>query len=207
MYKISNPQLKYFKRSNEYRNSTGTNKFCPETLSAYSYSWWQYLKNFNGVLVFNNYNYSPSTSSHQSKLLSLLEELNIKIDLFVNQRESLSKGIDIDELFETYFKEIVRFNNTSLGAEKRIDALNESEYILTKIRRLKKYGAKCSKDRQNQIKARVFEAEKMRKAEQRAAYMARKIQIDALKPEIESLKEVDFGFSALSDLNEVNINN
>jgi len=203
---FDNPQLKFKKRSNMYSNSTGTNTFYPETLSAYSYSWWQYLKNFNGTLVFNDYSYSPSTSSHQWKLESLLKELNIKIDLYVNQRQSLSKGIDVEHLYEEHFKELERFENVKLGEDKRLNAFNEAQYILTKIDALRKYGAKCSKERQKEIQAQVKEREKRRKEEQRAKYLERKAKVKALEPELKSLDSIDLGFSKLSDLNEVNIN-
>lgn len=66
--------MKYFKRANEWRNSTGSNKLEVETMKAYSYNWWCYFQPIEGtdLYLFNNYYYSSSTSKHQSDLRRLL---------------------------------------------------------------------------------------------------------------------------------------
>lgn len=65
--------MKYFKRLKVYKNYNGNNYYDPEKQEAYSYKWWRYLQVIEGVLVFNNYSYSPATSSHQSALKSILD--------------------------------------------------------------------------------------------------------------------------------------
>jgi hypothetical protein len=57
--------------------------FNPETLQAYSYDWWRFVDCINGKIVFNDYYYSSTTGKHQSKVRSLLQDLGIKIDLYV----------------------------------------------------------------------------------------------------------------------------
>lgn len=84
-------KLKYYKRAGVYKNSTGSNKFNPETLEAHSYDWWKYVAKIDGKVVFNNYSYSVTTSGHQSAMRSLLSELGIKIDLFIEAPQGLDK--------------------------------------------------------------------------------------------------------------------
>lgn len=87
-------ELKYYKRAGVYKNSTGSNKFNPETLEAHSYDWWKYVAKIEGKVVFNNHSYSVTTSGHQSAMRSLLSRLNICIDYFVDA----PRGLDHLEL-------------------------------------------------------------------------------------------------------------
>ena len=80
--------MKYMKRAKIYKASNVT--FDPETKEAVSYSWWTFTKVINGKLVFNNWNYSPTTVKHQMKVMSLLDELGIKVDLIVLTTKSLN---------------------------------------------------------------------------------------------------------------------
>ena len=70
--------MKHMKRANIYKASNV--EFNPETIQATSYSWWRFVDVVNGLVVFNNYNYSNSTCKHQSKVRFLLSDLGIKID-------------------------------------------------------------------------------------------------------------------------------
>ena len=67
--------MKYFKRLGLYKASNVT--FNPKTLSAHSYDWWQFVKQVDGKVIFNNYRYSQSTSGHQRKVARVLQELGI----------------------------------------------------------------------------------------------------------------------------------
>lgn len=73
--------MKYFTRSKLYKASNVT--FSPELIQATSYDWWMFVKVINGLVVFNDYNYSPTTNKHQHKVRRLMQELGIKIDLVV----------------------------------------------------------------------------------------------------------------------------
>ena len=75
--------MKYFKKLGIYKNSTGSNKFNPDTLQATSYNWWIYsmvvpIDTGKKVLVFNNYSYSSTTNTHQSETRSLLRLLEVR---------------------------------------------------------------------------------------------------------------------------------
>lgn len=67
------------KRTNIYKANNVT--FNPTTLDAFSYDWWQFVGVVEGKVIFNNYNYSPTTRKHQHKVRRLLNELGIKIDI------------------------------------------------------------------------------------------------------------------------------
>lgn len=70
--------------------------------TAWSYDWWCFVKVIDNKLIFNNYRYSNTTTKHQYKVRSLLNELGIKIDRVV----SVSGGLqNIDSLKELNIKE------------------------------------------------------------------------------------------------------
>jgi hypothetical protein len=73
--------MKLMKRTSIYQCSNYNCTFNPKTIEAFSYKWWKFVGIVDGKLVFNNYYYSPSTSKHQAKVRSLLNELGIKIDI------------------------------------------------------------------------------------------------------------------------------
>lgn len=73
--------MKHMKRKNVYQCSNYNCVFDPKTNTATSYSWWVFVSQIEGKVVFNNYRYSNSTSKHQSKVRRLLDSLNIKIDV------------------------------------------------------------------------------------------------------------------------------
>lgn len=71
--------MKYMKRAGVYKASNVT--FNPETFNAYSYTWWRFVAKVDGVIIFNNHRYSPSTGKHQHKVRSLLIDLGVKVDI------------------------------------------------------------------------------------------------------------------------------
>lgn len=79
--------MKYMKRSNTYQASNVT--FNVDTCSAYSYGWWAFVKRIKGKVIFNAYQYSNSTTKHQYKVRSLLQDLGIRIDREVQVKRGL----------------------------------------------------------------------------------------------------------------------
>jgi hypothetical protein len=77
------------KRKNIYQASKYNVTFDPTKTEAWSYKWWKFVSVQNGLVVFNTYRYSVSTSKHQSKVRTLLSALGIKIDLAVECSEGL----------------------------------------------------------------------------------------------------------------------
>lgn len=81
--------MKKLKSKNVFQNSTKTNSLDLDKMVATSYQWWTYLKIIDGRLTFNTYRYSVTTSKHQRQTLDLLESMNVKVQVYINQRESL----------------------------------------------------------------------------------------------------------------------
>ena len=73
--------MKFMKRANIYQASNYNVTFDPDKTEGRSYKWWVFVTKVEGKMIFNNYRYSVSTSKHQSKVRSLLNQLNIKIDI------------------------------------------------------------------------------------------------------------------------------
>lgn len=81
--------MKYYVRSNQYRASNVY--FNVSTKEAFSYNWWKFFAVIDGKNVFNRYGYSVSTSRHQSKVRSLLEELGIEIEIELEAPKGLQE--------------------------------------------------------------------------------------------------------------------
>jgi len=75
--------MKLMKRANIYQASNYNCTFDPNLIEARSYRWWAFVKVIKGQVIFNNYRYSNSTSKHQFKVRSLMSQLGIKIDRYV----------------------------------------------------------------------------------------------------------------------------
>lgn len=99
--------MKHFKRTNLYKASNVT--FNPETIEAFSYDWWCFVKKINGKVIFNSYKYSPTTGNHQYKVRSLLKELNIKIDFEIECPSGFQSNdfdISIDKHYSAEIEEL-----------------------------------------------------------------------------------------------------
>lgn len=75
MYCGNSTNLKYKKRSGLYENSTGSLKYNPLTKESWSYTWWPITKKIGKYIVFNNYNYSNTTSKHNWIIYHEISEL------------------------------------------------------------------------------------------------------------------------------------
>lgn len=114
--------MKLFKRSNLYKASNVT--FNAETHEAVSYDWWTFVKRINGLLVFNNHNYSSSTSKHQSKMRALLRDLGLEIDLIVQAPCGLQRDEWTDQALESIESNINEVE-AKLQAPRRKKALDQ----------------------------------------------------------------------------------
>ena len=68
--------LRYFVRSNLFKGSNVD--FNPTTYLGHSYNWYELTKLIDGIVVLNNYRYSPSTGKHVNKVWRVLRLLGIK---------------------------------------------------------------------------------------------------------------------------------
>lgn len=83
------PAIKFYSKLNVFKASNVS--FDPTTLEAHSYRWWLFVKVIGDRVIFNDYSYSPSTGQHQNKVLSLLSQLGIKIDAYVESPSGLQE--------------------------------------------------------------------------------------------------------------------
>lgn len=130
--------MKFMKRANIYQASNYNVTYDPTTTEARSYRWWAFVKVIEGKIIFNSHRYSVSTSKHQSKVRSLMSQLNVHIDMFVDLRSGLQ---DISTLEELYFKEEVAQCQRFLSDELKREERNEK----ARIRRLEKTRTKLVK--------------------------------------------------------------
>ena len=114
--------MKLFKRANLYKASNVS--FNPDTCEARSYEWWAFTKMINGVLVFNNHYYSPSTCKHQSKVRTLLRELGHEVALWVNAPCGLQNEAWGEQAVASLASEIETIN-TALANTRRKKALDQ----------------------------------------------------------------------------------
>lgn len=83
--------LYWYPRLKIWKDRSGKVQFNPETKTALSYSWWEFVKPIKGKLVFNSFRYSPTTSTHQWCARSFLEEQGIRIDLEIESPKGLQR--------------------------------------------------------------------------------------------------------------------
>jgi glutaredoxin len=130
--------MKYFKRLSIYKASNVT--FDANNIKAVSYAWWTFCTVINGQVVFNTYNYSSSTCKHQQKVLRLMRELGIEIDLYVSTRDSLSSpSLALDNAVKGLNQDIAELKE-KLVSNRRKKALDAGRYqtIVNKLNHIKK---------------------------------------------------------------------
>lgn len=64
--------MRYYKKANISKNSTGSCKYDHNNETGWSYDWWQVCGWFGETYVFNNYSYSSSTRKHQRAISGMM---------------------------------------------------------------------------------------------------------------------------------------
>lgn len=129
--------MKFLKTKNQYKASNVLLDLNNEI--ATSYDWWIFLKRINGKLVFNNYRYSPSTEGHQRKILKQLDQLGIKVDMFIESPKGLQDLNSAISYYEYEISELV--NDIATTNRRKITRQNQIELIQNyqaKIKNIKK---------------------------------------------------------------------
>jgi hypothetical protein len=80
--------MRYLKTKNTYKASNV--EFDATNIAAWSYGRWKFVSKIDGIVVFNTFRYSHSTTRHQSKVRSIMHQLGIRVDLYVDTPKSLS---------------------------------------------------------------------------------------------------------------------
>lgn len=205
-------RLKYFKRLKVYKNSTGTCVLHAENkkeLEARSYSHWLFLTNIKGVIVFNDYSYSVSTSAHQSCVRSILEELKIKIGLVVYQRESLDRGVQIDEIVKDRELAIYKLKRKGLSQKTRKNLEFQRDHADKKLKVLRtklKISVPRKLLEETRIEVAKEETERLERNRAERALIKKRTVDPKIKKELNSLGEVDLlnTMNSTDDLGKIN---
>lgn len=97
------------KRARVYQGANVT--YNPETKTAPSYGWWEFVKEIGGKVFFNSYHYSQTTCRHQGKVRDLLSLLGVGIDFEVKAPEGLQDPTNAIEYMEGEVLRLHRENN------------------------------------------------------------------------------------------------
>jgi len=170
--------MKFMPRLKIYSGSNRKNTFNAETFEGRSYQHWLYVCKIKGKVIFNDTNYSVTTSKHQNEMKSFLtSEMGIKFDdiIFVDQRESLTSGILLDSFYETLALAEIKAAYKGRAA----NFINEQKELVkstkAKIKQLKNLGATTSVSLED-IKEQVQRDETARLASNREKSQANAIK-------------------------------
>jgi len=134
-------------RNKIFKGRNGNCTFDPVSMQAHSYKHWRFVDIIKGKVVFNQYRYSHTTSTHQQMVLSVLCSLGIKIDLEVDMYESLT-SFTTNALPAMYCKlagfEVV-LNRKGVRAKTKDQYNSLVLEVKSKITSAKRLGAVCSK--------------------------------------------------------------
>lgn len=142
-YEFQGLSLKYYPRLHQFKAANV--KFNPENLQAYSYDWWRFVEKMGPFLVFNNFRYSVSTSKHQNKVSSLLDQLGFETDFSFEAPDGLQ---NLDSAIKHYERKITSLreeiakprSHKAKNDERRWEIKNHQETIkiIKKLNRLKR---------------------------------------------------------------------
>ena len=164
MFNQGSSSLKFLKRLQVYKNSTGTVEFNPLTREGRSYNW-TFLAPINGVLVFNTYKWSQTTACHQSAVISVLRNgLGRGEIVFADLGSTSPKYLSI-ETIKNLYKEAVKLEvmgelmpkNTSAAAHRERDRQEK----LTAVARLGEIAKhlRLTDKMKRDIREQVFESQ------------------------------------------------
>lgn len=142
--------MKYYKRLGIYK--AGNVEFNPETMQATSYRHWLFVNKIKGKVVFNDYRYSMSTGRHQRKVEEVLNELGIKIHLYVSNRRSLS-DFTFSFIPDLYYKigwNIAEIKHGNVRQKTKDQIKLSNQYLKEQIKQMRKLGAVCSRSTMNE---------------------------------------------------------
>ena len=134
--------MKKLKTKNIYKASNVI--FDADKIEAYSYDHWCFVKVIKGKIVFNDFNYSHTTSRHQHKVRNLMKDLGIEIDYFVDIRDSLSETRVIETalypLYDKYIKNLFYMNKLRVRESTKEKLRNDNKTIKLHIKKLRELG-------------------------------------------------------------------
>lgn len=160
--------LKFYKKLNIYKNSTGSCTFDPETMKAYSYQAciFRYVK---GIPVFNRSRYSVTTSSHQSVIGDILDTKKIKpytlynsnIFLLGNSDESVVNELIMEQLNRLEYAKQIQSVPNKYFTQVTKDKWKDTSHIEAQLNEIvTMFKTKVTKEQRE--KARVYNEDKIK---------------------------------------------
>lgn len=141
--------MKKLKTRNEYVGCNRKCRFYADEIKATSYGHWVFVMVVDGKVVFNNYNYSSTTSRHQSEIRWLLRELGIKVDITVNFRDSLTeynvKSQGLKAYYRTAIAKIVENHTPRIRKTTKEKNKSTIQYCKDRIKALREIDATYTK--------------------------------------------------------------
>lgn len=133
--------MKLMKRSGIYQQSSYNCTFNPKTLDAHSYKWWRFVGMVEGKLVASTCRYSVTTQKHQRIVSRLMDQLGIKVDLYlplprgVRSDQSLAEMIiEAEEyLCDQYLESELKREDRNAKSKKRRHVKKLEEYLETQV--------------------------------------------------------------------------
>lgn len=99
--------MEKLKTRNEYVECNRKCRFYADEIRATSYGHWNFVKVIKGKVIFNDYNYSLTTSGHQWAIKWLMRDLGIKIDAYVYMCESLTDHNFEQKALESFYEKAI----------------------------------------------------------------------------------------------------
>lgn len=163
MFNSGSRYLKYFSRLGIYKNSTNTVSLDLNKGLGRSYRW-TFLGKINGILIYNHYNWSPTTNRHQYAVTRILDEKYIEYVSIDLGSTDLSLGFIPKQAIRDYFEKMVNLEidielsirvdtRTHTGRVQDLVSMRQQfDNLVTKLPKLK-----LSQKDIKEIRAKVFE--------------------------------------------------
>ena len=122
-------------------------EFYPKTIEAYSYGYWKFCMIYNGRIILNMYNYSPTTSKHQCQIYWMLKDLDLPftvIEVSKSLNESTIKNTGSLYLYKNLFNNLIELRK-NIRKKTRIKIEANIIELKNKIREYKRFGINAEK--------------------------------------------------------------
>ncbi len=114
-----------------------------DNMTAFSYGWWQFVTKKNGKVFFNSYAYSSTTRRHQSKVLQVMQDNDIKIDHTFTSRVGFQDSGVVEsgiELYEAKILELTKaIDKPRSQAAKNLERAKTIKEYKSKIKEVRLY--------------------------------------------------------------------
>lgn len=162
-------RLKHYTRLNVYKNSSGTVSYNPVTKEAYSYRW-KFLCEVKGTMIFNEYKWSVTTSSHQNAVRRTLSALGISY-ICGDFGNATPDRINLRQYYKGLCRTELAIETTRKDTYKMGSLVADRLERLENIPKLVKLGFKLTEKDKQEVRQEVYD-EMLKDAEEKEFYKA-----------------------------------